>query len=272
MAKTRVAFFGGDRRMVRAASFLEDRGFRVLRGWMGEGEPPPAAFSCDVAVLPVQTSRDGQTLSAPLHGAPVPLDALLERLTGRHILTGRLPARYAARGVDYSARDDFARLNAVPTAEGALQLAMEHLPVTIHGCRVLITGFGRIARATAERFCRLGAAVTVAARSREARAEAFRLGYAVLDTAEMAPVLPAFPLVINTVPARLFTPEMLGPETLYLELASAPFGLDPAAEERGVRLLPAGGLPGRVAPDTAGDIVGMTVLKILSEMGVSSET
>lgn len=36
--------------------------------------------------------------------------------------------------------------NAVPTAEGAVQLAMEQMPVTIHGARVLITGFGGLGR------------------------------------------------------------------------------------------------------------------------------
>lgn len=39
--------------------------------------------------------------------------------------------------------------NAVPTAEGAVQLAMEQMPVTIHGARVLITGFGRVGQAAA---------------------------------------------------------------------------------------------------------------------------
>ena len=42
--------------------------------------------------------------------------------------------------------------NAVPTAEGAVQLAMEQMPVTIHGARVLITGFGRVGQAAARRF------------------------------------------------------------------------------------------------------------------------
>ena len=57
-----------------------------------------------------------------------------------------------ARGLilrDYFAREELAVANAVPTAEGAVQLAMEQMPVTIHGARVLITGFGRVGQAVA---------------------------------------------------------------------------------------------------------------------------
>ena len=42
-----------------------------------------------------------------------------------------------------TAEDDvIAILNSIPTAEGAVQLAMERLPVTIHGSTVVV-GFGR---------------------------------------------------------------------------------------------------------------------------------
>ena len=37
--------------------------------------------------------------------------------------------------------------NAVPTAEGAVQVAMEELPFTLHSARVLILGFGRVGEA-----------------------------------------------------------------------------------------------------------------------------
>ena len=32
----------------------------------------------------------------------------------------------------------------MPTAEGAIQLAMEELPITLHGARVLVIGYGRL--------------------------------------------------------------------------------------------------------------------------------
>ena len=54
------------------------------------------------------------------------------------------------------AREELAVANAVPTAEGAIQIAMEQLPITIHGARVLVVGFGRVGRALAQRLAALG--------------------------------------------------------------------------------------------------------------------
>ena len=61
------------------------------------------------------------------------------------------------RLLDYFAREELTVANAVPTAEGAIQVAMEELPITLHGAQVLVVGFGRIGQATALRLAALGA-------------------------------------------------------------------------------------------------------------------
>lgn len=55
------------------------------------------------------------------------------------------------RVFDYYAREECMVANAVPTAEGAVQVAMEELPFTLHSARVLILGFGRVGKLTAHR-------------------------------------------------------------------------------------------------------------------------
>ena len=76
-------------------------------------------------------------------------------------------------------------------------------------------------------------------------------------------------MLINTVPARIFEKNILKrmrKESLLMELASAPFGLDFAeAESLGVRTLLASGLPGKYFPETAGYAVADTVLNALRE-------
>lgn len=47
---------------------------------------------------------------------------------------------FSVRWADYFNRDEFDFLNAIPTCEGALQAAMEELPVTIHSCNAIVTG------------------------------------------------------------------------------------------------------------------------------------
>ena len=48
----------------------------------------------------------------------------------------------------------------MPTAEGAIQLAMEELPITLHGARVLVIGYGRLGRVLADRLAGLKARVS----------------------------------------------------------------------------------------------------------------
>ncbi|HHV42062.1 MAG TPA: dipicolinic acid synthetase subunit A, partial [Clostridiaceae bacterium] len=46
--------------------------------------------------------------------------------------------------VEVAEDDEIAVRNSIPTAEGALQIAMEELPITIHGCNAVVVGFGRV--------------------------------------------------------------------------------------------------------------------------------
>ena len=62
--------------------------------------------------------------------------------------------------------------------------------------------------------------------------------------------------------------EKLPPESLIIDLASQPGGVDKkAAAELGCRLLHALSLPGKYAPETAGELVGRAVLALLQERG-----
>ena len=162
--------------------------------------------------------------------------------------------------------------NAVPTAEGAIQIAMEELPVTIHGARVLVIGYGRVGRMTAQRFQALGARVSVAARKYADLAWAESLGLGVEQTGHLLGWLCGYDLVINTVPARVLgKPELrdLKPDCLVIDLASKPGGVDfEAAARLGIRVVWALSLPGKTAPVTAGESMKHTIYNMLSELGV----
>ena len=161
--------------------------------------------------------------------------------------------------------------NAVPTAEGAVQLAMEHLPITIHGSRVLVVGFGRVGRITAQRFAALGARVSVAARKYEQLAWAQAMGFGAEELGHLAGWLCGYDLVVNTVPAQVLNrPELedLMPGCLILDLASKPGGVDlAAAGELGLTVIWALSLPGKVAPVTAGAAIKSTIYNMLRELG-----
>lgn len=159
--------------------------------------------------------------------------------------------------------------NAPPTAEGAVQLAMEELPITLHNARVLVIGYGRLGRVLAQRLAALGAHVTVAARSYEQLAWAQVWGCATEHTSCLAPWLCSFDLVVNTVPAQVLGREELAglkPGALVIDLASKPGGVDlEAASALGVKVIWALSLPGKVAPVSSGSYLKSTIYHIIDE-------
>ena len=170
-------------------------------------------------------------------------------------------------GRDAAAVGPFAA--ALPTAEGAVQLAMEELSVTLHGARVLILGFGRVGKLTAHRMAALGARVLVAARDCGELAWAAAYGYEGVRLDTLDHELGGCRLIVNTVPAPVLGEERLqwaDPAAFLLDLASAPGGIDrDAARRRGLRAVHAPGLPGRTAPETAAAAIRDAVRNILRE-------
>lgn len=155
--------------------------------------------------------------------------------------------------------DSVAVPNAVPTSEGAIQLAMEKMPVTIHGSSAFILGFGRVAEVLAFQLKGLGARVTVAARNPGQRAKCSAFSYRALSLKELSGHIKNADVVFNTIPAQVLGEEVLinvKKGTLIIDLASSPGGTDfNAALRLGIQAVLALGLPGKVAPVTAGKIL-----------------
>lgn len=278
---------GGDERQVRLAQLMEQDGHTVHTYALerARGIPSPALSleridRADCVVLPMGVSVG--VLHAPLSARTCPLADVLLRLSPSQFLCGGRvddPARQLAKqqGLtlhDYFTREELAIANAVPTAEGAIQLAMENLPVTIHGCRVLILGFGRVGRATAARLAALGAHVTVSARRWDALSWAQAMNLHTERLENLPHWLCRFQLIVNTVPALVLGDEELAgisPETLILDLASLPGGVDfSAAARRGITAIHALSLPGKVAPVSAGAAIKDTIYHMMEELGLSS--
>ena len=174
------------------------------------------------------------------------------------------------RTLDYFSREELMVQNAVPTAEGAVQLAMEELPVTVAGASCLVTGFGRIGKTLCRLLTALGADVTVAARRCSDRALARTVGCTAMPLTALGE-MGNFDVVFNTVPAPIFNETVLrelSPSVLIIDLASRPGGVDfSAAARMGLKTIWALSLPGRVAPKSAGIIIKDTVLNVLKEEG-----
>ena len=289
--QNRIAVVGGDPRQFYAAKELEKHGWRIslfgtdLPEEIGEvtnvsGTLSEALTDAFAVLLPLPVTRDGKTV--PCAGEKIPFAELLQLLpTGAALFAGRIPAEWKALAeermhpiVDYFSVESLQLRNALVTAEGAIRLAMEALPVTLHGTRTAIVGYGRIGSLLAPRLTALGSRVTVFARRDEvlARAEADRAEYVKLmgrgSESTLCGLSRDCRVLFNTVPYPLMDNVVLRAlprNCLLMELASAPGGFDPeAARSVGLRVLLAPGLPGRFYPESAGKIVAETVHSILN--------
>ena len=198
---------------------------------------------------------------------------------GTVTLAGSVPFWVHARAVqnnlhliDYLARDELAIRNAVPTCEGALQLAMEQTSHTIQQAHCLVIGYGRIGALLAQKLHALDARVTVSARSPRDFARIETQGMQTMDTRHLAGQLAGFDIIFNTVPAPVLgAAELAGltPPCLVIDLASMPGGISPEAKPpAGCRILHALSLPGKVAPLTAAHAIYDTIRNILQEEGI----
>ncbi len=284
MEKT-FGVIGGDSRQRFLAELLLRDGKKVLTWGVEEGEAIQntgleKALSAQVVILPLPVLSGG-VLNAPFARREVRVPELLDSFEpGQLLCAGQIPEsiHQAAqrRGLflqDYFAREELTVGNAVATVEGALQVAMERLPVTLHGCRVLVLGFGRIGKLLAHRLRGLGAAVTVAARKCSDLSWSRAYGYEAVSLKKLPQRLGEFRLIFNTVPSLLLDGEklqLLSGDCLCVDLASSPGGVDfEAARRLGLETVWARSLPGKVAPETAGIIIRDTVYRILEERGES---
>lgn len=280
--RKRFGVIGGDRRQAELARLLVQEDYVVrtcgLSLWQAPGETTlETAAQADIVVLPMPLCKEPGLLN--WSGDPLSTAELFSCFRPeQQIYAGKVENQQAeeaqALGLtlrDYLKREELAVANAIPTAEGAIQLAMEHLPVTLWGTEVLVLGYGRIGKVLARELSALGAKVTVAARKAEDRiwAESFP-GCLALSMEELDGNLDQFRAVFNTVPAMLLDRsrlEQLRPDCLCMDLASCP-GLDAeAAEVLGLSLIWAKGLPGKVAPVTAAKAIRDTIVHDLEERG-----
>lgn len=167
------------------------------------------------------------------------------------------PALVDHRCMDLLKDEMYLASNGAITAECALQIAAPEMAFTFSGCPVLIIGWGRIGKCLAQLLKAIGANVTVAARKRSDRAMLQALGY---HTADPSGITGFYKLIFNTAPAQIFNQQQLSrfQNCIKIDLASKK-GLE------GDDVIWARGLPGIHAPETSGQLIADTVIRLLKE-------
>ncbi|NLW23875.1 MAG: dipicolinate synthase subunit DpsA [Clostridia bacterium] len=295
LAGVKVALIGGDERQVVLANSLIKFGAQVkVIGF----EERPELTGCQFCTQLSETIENVHAIILPMAGTDLEGNVITTMSSLKLTITeeffqsipGHVPiflgvaksflkewARfYNKKVIEIANLDEIAILNSIPTAEGALQMAMAELPITIHGSKSVVIGFGRCGKTLARKLDALGADTVVFARKPEARARILEMGLKAAEFKQMPQILPKADLIFNTVPVQVLDKNilsLLNKDTLIIDIATAPGGTDfKAAEKLGIKAILAPSLPGKFAPKTAGLILAQTLPDlILKEISLSLE-
>jgi dipicolinate synthase subunit A len=290
-----VAFIGGDARQlevikkcIQSDAKVTLIGFDNLEsGFVGAAKKPltcEGLRDVDALILPVVGSDDRGYVesifsSQPLQLLPEHFASLNKRCvvyTGmaRPYLRTEL-AKQNIPLVELLERDDVAIYNSIPTVEGALMMAIQNTDITVHGSQSIVIGFGRVGISMARALHALGARVRVGAKRSEHLARIHEMGMTPFHISDLPRQVTDADIIFNTAPTLVLTDKILAQvpqNTLIIDLASKPGGTDfQYAEKRGIKAILAPGLPGIVAPKTAGQIIANTLVRLIAEQSGNRE-
>lgn len=268
--------------MEQMGRLLAQEGFRVERIKNGRDSAWQEKAHCaDALLLPYPYAIKEGKIPGWEHGG-VGLETLLQSLKPHTLVMAGAGADscvavcgspgHPLRLKHYADDPLFAERNAEISAEAAVCEAMQRTHRMLDEQNVLVLGYGLFARAIVWRLKALGARVWVVARREKSRLLAMQEGAQVVSFEQIPLIAPQMQLVMNTVPAVVLGPAELvsfPDETLLMELASPPYGIDlPAAVdlEKNVVVLP--GLPSRYAPISAAKALKETVMRQIMEAGI----
>ena len=262
MKKT-IGIIGGDERSIWLRECLEQEGYVVKTfGIVNDDYTDLSEFLLDLTyvVSGIPFSRDDQTINMPNSTEKVSIEKLFNSMKESKILVAGsfsdnvklLGKKHDIKLYDFLDDEDFAIYNAIPTAEGAIKIAVEEYAGTIHSSNSLILGFGRIGKVLADMLKGLHANVYVAARKNEDLAWIKTLGYIPVSYKDLPNKLTKTDLLFNTVPSLLIKKEelmLMKNDSLIIDLASHPGGIDfESAKDLAIKVNWALGLPGKVSP------------------------
>jgi len=290
MSLRKYTVIGGDLRNVKLAESIFTDGSQVnLYGFKNAGfetilteneDLQEAIDDSEIVIGPLPCSNDNETLNAPFHNEKIPMTEVLKTMKKNQLfIAGRISEKisnlakaYNVFAVDILEREEMAVLNAIPTAEGAIQIAMEELPITINGSKIMILGYGRIGKVLSKMLSGFGAEVYIEARKYSDIAWINANGQKPVYISALKQYIGSMNVIVNTIPYKILDSSMLeniGKDCLIIDLASKPGGVDlERAKALGIKVIWALSLPGKVAPVTAANFIKQTVYNIIEELGV----
>ncbi|MBR4868658.1 MAG: NAD(P)-binding domain-containing protein [Clostridia bacterium] len=274
---------GGDNRHKYLSKLLIEQGYTVYCLGMERciHLPEQAILTqqipheASLIILPLPITKDEKNIFAPYSDSPLPIAPLFKEIKQHQLVCGgifhnemkHILQQNETTYFDYAANEQFAINNAIPSAEGAIELAMHNTSHTLCNSSVCVVGYGKIGKALVSRLLGLGCIVTATARKKRDLQEIERVGATALPTA-MLHQAESFDIIFNTVPAMVLDSSVLEKQkstVLLIDLASKPGGTDfNYAYKRNMRYIHALSLPAICAPQTAAQNIWRSIQQYIN--------
>lgn len=280
----RITVFGGDARFAVCSLKLKDAGHDVsvyaidrkhLKHYGAEGLKADEYTKCDTLVLPLPFTTDGIYINCPLTDIKYKISDVFGNINSNaKVLCGKITTlqkrtadEYGLKLTDYYESEHLQIKNADLSAEAAVSVFMSAESIAVNNSECAVVGYGRIGKRLSEKLIKLGSNVTVAARNINDLYWAEMSGCKTSELESFTADPKYCDCIFNTVPYNIFDEvfiEKLHPDTLFIDLASKPYGMSGAASKKlEDRYMIASSLPGKYAPETAGKIIAETICEYL---------
>ncbi len=288
----KISIIGGDLRIAQLAEMLANEDFKVYTYGLEQSELinknekivkcnslNEIADKANIIISSIPLSSNGININMPFSDEKLEVVQLEKVLDGKIFIAGRIKEDLYdklpnTKIIDLLKREELTVLNTIATAEGTIQVAMEETTRTLHGSNILIMGFGRISKVLSNMLKGIGANVYCETTKVVNTSWIKAYGYTPVLFNELNDNLGKFDIIINTVPHIILDDtnlDLLKKDCVIIDVASNPGGVDKnAAKTRGIKLIWALSLPGKVAPTTSAEYIKDTLYNVLKELEINS--
>lgn len=273
---------GGDSRQLYMADYLESMGYKISLIALPEKrfecseDVRSSVESADIIIFPLPFTKDGKNIFS-ITSQQLPIESVIKYIKPNQLVFGGMINSSTETKIkkktdklfDYFRIEEVTVRNTVPTVQGIIKIIIDNVEYTISGSRIAVFGYGRTAKLTAEILKEFGADVTVCARKEGDRASAEIRRMKSSSIERFHEIANEFDILVNTIPSVVIDRrilENLNKNSMIIDVASAPYGVDYAcAGELSINAMQCPSLPGKIAPKTAGEIIGNAINKIIKE-------
>ena len=271
----RALFLGGDIRQKYASDYLSKRRIEseAVCDVVLDEEMRQRIETTDALVLPLPVVKIGKYLNTH-NNIKIEINEIIPYISNNQIVFGGMVGSelrncLEQNGItvfDYYEEETFKIYNAFLSAEGAIFYAKGRMNRSIHGSHIAIMGYGRIGKILSHLLHAQGAKISVITRKELDRVWSDLSGFS-SENINCGVNIKKYDLIFNTIPANIFTEEILQSitdKTLIIDISSYPYGIsDKLLEKHDLNYYREPSIPGRYAPQSAGEALGKTIINLL---------